>query len=57
MSYMLLIHEAVGQRATRTEEEGRALYDRMLRFGDALREEGIEVMALPLPAAVKGPVQ
>ena len=23
----------------------------------ALREEGIEVMALPLPAAVKGPVQ
>ena len=24
---------------------------------DALREEGIEVMALPLPAAVKGPVQ
>ena len=24
---------------------------------DALREEGIEVMALPLPDAVKGPVQ
>jgi hypothetical protein len=24
---------------------------------DALREEGIEVMALPLPAAVKGPLQ
>src|SRR3954451_19590637 len=24
---------------------------------DALREEGIEVMALPIPAAVKGPVQ
>ena len=41
MSYMLLIHEAVGQRATRTEEEGRALYERMLRFGDALREEGV----------------
>ncbi|KQQ97298.1 YciI family protein [Massilia sp. Leaf139] len=41
MSYMLLIHEAVGQRATRTDEEGRALYDRMLRFGDALREEGV----------------
>jgi hypothetical protein len=24
---------------------------------DALREEGIEVMALPMPDAVKGPVQ
>lgn len=24
---------------------------------DALREEGIEIMALPLPAAAKGPVQ
>ena len=41
MSYMLLIQEAVGQRATRTDEEGRALYDQMLRFGDALREEGV----------------
>ena len=41
MSYMLLIHEAVGQRATRSEDEGRALYERMLRFGDALREEGV----------------
>jgi hypothetical protein len=41
MSYILLIHETVGQRATRTEGEGRALYERMLRFGDALREEGV----------------
>ena len=41
MSYMLLIQEVVGQRATRTDEEGRALYDQMLRFGDALREEGV----------------
>lgn len=41
MSYMLLIHEPVGQRATRSEAEGRALYDRMLRYGDALREEGV----------------
>jgi hypothetical protein len=24
---------------------------------DALRDEGIEVMALPVPAALKGPVQ
>jgi len=41
MSYMLLIQEPVGQRATRTEAEGRDLYERMLRFGDALREEGV----------------
>ena len=41
MSYMLLIHEPVGQRATRSDLEGRALYERMLRFGDALREEGV----------------
>jgi len=24
---------------------------------DALREEGIEVMALPIPDAIKGPLQ
>jgi hypothetical protein len=41
MSYMLLIHETVGQRATRSEAEGRALYDRMLAFGDTLRQEGV----------------
>jgi len=41
MSYMLLIHEPVGQRATRSEAEGRDLYERMLRFGAALREEGV----------------
>ncbi|MFC5462738.1 YciI family protein [Massilia niabensis] len=41
MSYMLLIHEPVGQRATRTEAEGRALYERMLRFGDELAAEGV----------------
>lgn len=41
MSYMLLIHEPVGQRATRSEAEGRELYARMLRFGDTLREEGV----------------
>lgn len=54
MSYMLLIHEPVGQRATRTEDEGRALYDRMLRFGAELREEGLLLGAeslAPLSAA------
>lgn len=37
MPYMLLIHEPVGQRLTRTEAEGRAVYERMLRFGADLQ--------------------
>lgn len=41
MSYMLLIQEPVGQRAARTDEEGRAVYEQMLRFGEALAEEGV----------------
>jgi hypothetical protein len=38
MPYMLLIHEPVGQRATRTREEGEAVYARMLRYAVQLRE-------------------
>jgi hypothetical protein len=38
MPYMLLIHEPVGQRATRTREEGEAVYARMLRYAEQLRE-------------------
>lgn len=41
MTFMLLIHEPVGQRATRTDAEGRALYDRMLAFGAELHAEGL----------------
>jgi hypothetical protein len=41
MPYMLLIIEPVGQRRTRTEQEGRALYDEMLRFSEALKERGL----------------
>ena len=41
MPYMLLIHEPVGQRATRTEAEGRAVYGRMLGFADALKARGL----------------
>jgi hypothetical protein len=40
MAYMLLIHEPIGQRATRTRAEGEAVFDRMLRFADALKEGG-----------------
>lgn len=41
MAYMLLISEPVGQRATRTEAEGREAYDRMLRWGASLKERGL----------------
>ncbi|MEP6823642.1 MAG: YciI family protein [Ramlibacter sp.] len=41
MSYLLLIHEPAGQRATRSEAEGRAVYDRMLRFGADLKARGL----------------
>lgn len=54
MSYMLLIHEAVGQRATRTEAEGRALYARMLRYGEELAAEGVLLDAQSLAPSSQG---
>jgi hypothetical protein len=45
MPYMLLIHEPVGQRATRSREEGEAVYARMLQFGGDLRQRGLLVAA------------
>jgi hypothetical protein len=41
MAYLLLIVEPVGQRVQRTGEEGRAVYDRMLRFGEELNARGL----------------
>jgi len=41
MPYMLLMIEPPGQRRTRTEDEGRELYARMLRFGDELKAQGL----------------
>lgn len=41
MSYMLLIHEPIGQRAERGETEGRVVYDRMVQWGAALKERGL----------------
>jgi hypothetical protein len=41
MSYMLLIVEPVGQRRERTEDEGRALYDSMLKFSADLKTRGL----------------
>ena len=40
MTYMLLIHEPVGQRATRTEAEGRAAYAAMVAFGEGIAARG-----------------
>lgn len=37
---MLLIIEPAGQRATRTESEGRAAYAAMQRFGEAIAAKG-----------------
>lgn len=45
MAYMLLVVEPTGQRAGRTEQAGRDLYDRMLAFGDDLRARGVLVAA------------
>ena len=41
MPYMLLIAEPAGQRATRSEAEGHAVYDRMVRWGADLKERGV----------------
>lgn len=41
MSYMLLIVEPAGQRAERSEAEGRALYDAMVRFSEDLKSRGL----------------
>jgi hypothetical protein len=41
MAYLLLIHEEVGQRQRRSEAEGHAVYERMLRFADSLKQRGV----------------
>jgi hypothetical protein len=48
MSYMLLIIEPIGQRQARTEDEGRELYDRMLRYADELKRRGLLLAAQSL---------
>ncbi len=40
MSYMLLIVEETGQRATRSQAEGHAVYARMQRFAEELQAQG-----------------
>ena len=48
MGYMLLVVEKAGDRAARPESEGRALYDRMLRFSEDLKQRGLLTMSQSL---------
>jgi len=41
MPYMLLIVEPTEQRRSRSDAEGRAVYERMLKFGANLKERGL----------------
>jgi hypothetical protein len=41
MAYMLLMIEPPEQRRSRTEAEGREVYDRMLRFAEDLKADGL----------------
>jgi hypothetical protein len=41
MAYLFLIHEPLGQRATRTEAEGQAVYERMVRWSQGLQAQGV----------------
>ncbi len=54
MAYALLIVEPAGQRQTRTEAEGRALYDRMLRFSEDLKSRGLLTMTQSLRTDTQG---
>ncbi|MGV3573049.1 MAG: YciI family protein [Ramlibacter sp.] len=54
MAYLLLIHEPVGQRATRTRAEGEAVYERMVRFGADLRRRDLLLAAESLANETTG---
>ena len=41
MAYMLFVAEPRGQRAERTGEEGKALYQRMLDYAGELKSRGV----------------
>lgn len=41
MAFMLLVSEPHGQRAGRSEAEGRALYQRMLEYAEDLKSRGV----------------
>lgn len=54
MSYMLLVVEPAGQRRTRTEIEGRAMYDSMVRFSESLKARGLLTLSQSLKEDSRG---
>jgi hypothetical protein len=54
MSYMLLVVEPTGQRQTRTESEGRALYDSMVNFSKKLKSRGLLKLSQSLKTDQQG---
>jgi hypothetical protein len=54
MAYMLLILEHRGQRAARTEAEGRTLYDRMVRFSEDLKSRALLTISQSLSTDTRG---
>lgn len=54
MSYLLLIVEPIGQRATRSPEAGQAVYDQMVRFGQDLQSRGLLIASNSLAPSSKG---
>jgi hypothetical protein len=56
VSYLLLITEPVGQRATRSEAEGRAAYAAMQAFGEGLAAAG-QLAAVESLSGLEGAVR
>ncbi len=54
MSYMLLIVEPKGQRRTRTESEGRAIYQNMVNFSESLKARGLLTLSQSLKEDTRG---
>ena len=54
MQYMLMILEPHGQRAGRTDAEGRAAYDKMLRYAEELKSRGVLSAAQSLRTDTEG---
>jgi hypothetical protein len=54
MPYMLLIVEPHGQRAERSEADGRALFETMLRFGEELKARGKLIASQSLRSDAEG---
>ena len=54
MSYMLLVVEPRGQRAQRSPEEGKAVFQQMLDFAGALKARGVLKAVESLAADERG---